>query len=73
MEWTSKFTECQTFSSPVVALQKIGGYFKRENGVRTWYPERLMVATRNSIYEWIPDERTVPVMPQREPTKKCKR
>lgn len=61
-----KFTECQSFATPIVALTKIGGFWKKRGKERYWYPERLMVATQSSIYEWVPDEVSIAIMPQRK-------
>ena len=62
------------FKNPINGMQKMGGYFKKQNGVKVWYPERLMVASSDGIYEIIPRDLTVPVLPQRpkKPRKKTR-
>ena len=54
------FVKIQECTEPIVAMQKLGGFFKKgADGKRYWYPERLIVAHRHSIYEWIPEEKTI--------------
>ena len=45
--------------TPIVAMQKLGGFFKKTKQGKVWYPERLMIAQRNAIYEWVPDEKFI--------------
>lgn len=48
----------------IIAMQKLGGFMRRgADGKRCWYPERLIVASKNAIYEWIPEEKIVAVYP----------
>ena len=56
------YVKLQECSEPIVAMAKLGGYFKKEiDGKRVWYPERLIVAHKCSIYEYIPEENVVAV------------
>lgn len=61
----SKFSECQSFATPIISLQKMGGFWKKKGKERFWYPERLMVATQTSIYEWVPDEISIGFLPEK--------
>ena len=65
-----KFTECQSFATPIVSLTKMGGFWKRKGKERFWYPERLMVATQTSIYEWVPDEISIGFIPAKKMKKR---
>ncbi len=62
----SKFSECQSFATPIVSMQKMGGFWKKKGKERFWYPERLMVATQTSIYEWVPDEISIGFLPSKK-------
>ena len=62
---TKQFTFVQSFPSAIVAMQKLGGFFKKDlDGKKYWYPERLMIASQGEIYEWTPVELTVPILPK---------
>lgn len=58
-----KVGECIEFKSPIISMQKLGGYYRRKE--KLWYPERLMVASENGIYEIIPTDLSVPILPTR--------
>lgn len=58
----------------IVGITRIGGYYNRRK--KEWFPERIMIATRDAIYEHVPVEMTVPInevqLPQRKLPKKKK-
>jgi hypothetical protein len=67
-----KVGEYIEFKKPIVAMQTLGGFYRRKE--KLWYPQRLMVATQEGIYEIIPTDLTVPILPSRiRKTKKEKR
>ena len=56
--------------TPILGCVVLGGFFKREGGKRWWYPQRLMCYTSDGIYEAVPQELSVPVLPNMVKKKK---
>ncbi len=58
------FTKIVETPENIISMQKLGGFMRRSpDGKRYWYPERLMIASKNGIYEWVPEEQVIAVYP----------